>query len=233
METYLKENKKYWQRGYMAPNVDHNVFRFYGRILRPQFGLTGENCETLLDFGCGQGAAVDYFNRQGFQSFGVDISTTDLNVARARYPEIQSRFAEVDPQPDTNDEFFDMNYDVIIAVQSLYYYSDEDFNTRMESIYKMLKPNGIFYATMMGTECEQYYQNSEPYQDGLRKINFDTNRDLKVRDYYVNFTNSEDELVRKFDMFEPVHIGFYSAKFRSDEPKSHHFIFVGTKSKVD
>jgi cyclopropane fatty-acyl-phospholipid synthase-like methyltransferase len=184
----------------------------------------------LLDFGCGQGAAVEFFNRQGFQSFGVDISTTDLSVARARYPEIRSRFAKIDSKPDINDRFFDIDFDVIIAIQSLYYYSDEDLKIRMESIYKMLEPNGVFYATMMGTKNEQYYKNSDPYQDGLRQVNFETNRDLAVEDYYVNFTDSEDELMDKFDMFEPNNIGFYSAKWRSDELKGHHYTFVGTKS---
>lgn len=229
MTDYLSDNQEYWEKGYHAPNVDHPVFRFYGRILGPQFGLTGKDCETLLDFGCGQGAAVDYFNRQGFQSYGVDISTTDLNVARARYPELQNRFAEVDPKPDTDDAFFDRKYDVIIAIQSLYYYSDADLQTRMESIYKMLKPNGVFYATMMGTENDQYYQNSEPYEDGLRKVSFDTDRELTVEDYYVNFTSDEEELKNKFKMFKPEHIGFYSEKFRSEEPKGHHYTFVGTK----
>lgn len=30
-------------------------------------------------------------------------------------------------------------------------------------------------------------------------------------------------------MFKPVHIGYYSAKFRNDEGDSHHYVFTGVK----
>lgn len=39
--SYLDKNKEYWEKGYDAVNVDHPVFRFYGRILKPQFEMGG------------------------------------------------------------------------------------------------------------------------------------------------------------------------------------------------
>ena len=45
----------------------------------------------------------------------------------------------------------------------------------------------------------------------------------------MNFIKDEEELKHKFSMFQPIHIGFYSEKFRSDEGVSHHFTFVGRK----
>jgi len=87
---YLEENKRRFDIGYHSPNVDHPVFRFYGRILSARHKLTGENGERILDFGCGQGAAVNYFHMLGFKAFGVDISEADLTCGEgsvSAYPQ--------------------------------------------------------------------------------------------------------------------------------------------------
>ena len=34
----------------------------------PDFGLDGRGGERLLDFGCGQGLAIDFFARKGFDA---------------------------------------------------------------------------------------------------------------------------------------------------------------------
>ena len=92
LEGYPEDNRAYWERGYDAPNVDHHTFRFLGRILRPDFGLP-RNHEKLLDFGCGQGAAVNFFRANGFDAEGVDISRTDIAIAKSRYPHINGHFS--------------------------------------------------------------------------------------------------------------------------------------------
>ncbi len=92
MDDYLGDNKQYWEKGYEAPNVDHHTFRFFGRILKPQFGLPKSN-EKLLDFGCGQEPAVTFFHVNGFSTQGVDISEKDISIAKARFPHIKDRFS--------------------------------------------------------------------------------------------------------------------------------------------
>jgi cyclopropane fatty-acyl-phospholipid synthase-like methyltransferase len=91
IESYLGDNKEYWEKGYEAPNVDHHTFRFFGRILKPEFGLPEHN-EKLLDFGCGQGAAVNFFHMNGFDAYGVDISEKDISIARSRFSHIKNKF---------------------------------------------------------------------------------------------------------------------------------------------
>ena len=38
MEQYLQGNKDYWDKGYVATNVESHVFRMFGRILKYEFG---------------------------------------------------------------------------------------------------------------------------------------------------------------------------------------------------
>lgn len=225
---YFEKNKEYWEKGYSASNVDHPVFRFYGRILKSEFDL-GDNYEKLLDFGCGQGAAVNFFSQQGFNARGVDISNIDIHVAKTRYPHISSHFSICDPNPKNNDFYgFESDISVVTAIQSLYYFTDTDFEIAINKIYNTMKKGGVIFATMMGEKSSEFFDNSKPWKDGLRVVNFKNNR-LNVEEYCMSFIKDENHLKEKFNLFKPLHIGYYAAKFRDDEGDGFHYTFCGIK----
>lgn len=229
MNSYLDENAAYWNAvDYDRPNVDHDVFRFYGQILKADFGLTGEEGQSLLDFGCGQGAAVNFFHDQGFDAYGVDISESDLSIAASRYPELAGQLKRIEKRPKETDSFFHGDFHVVIALQSLYYYSDSDLEARLMSLYNNMRDGGVFYASMVG-QRHGMYGDSIPAGDGLRKV------DLRDSDHqvYVNFTADEAELREKFNMFDGRHVGFYTHRLRSDWYENYHHTFVGVKDGVD
>ncbi len=226
---YLDDNKTYWEKGYPAANVDHPVFRFYGRILRPQFHLGGRY-ERLVDFGCGQGAAVNFFSQLGFHAVGVDISEHDIQAAQIRYPHLSDRFLVCDPSPSKNAQYgFDQDVEVITAIQSLYYFDDTVFSHCIRKLYDSMKQGGVFFATMMGTQSKEFFENSVDVGHGLRKVSFQNER-LNVKDYYMSFIRDEQHLIEKFSLFKPVHVGYYAAKFRQDEGDGFHYTFCGVKA---
>jgi 2-polyprenyl-3-methyl-5-hydroxy-6-metoxy-1,4-benzoquinol methylase len=172
IRQYQDANRAYWEKGYVAPNVDACVFRFYGRILARDFDLVGSG-ETLIDIGCGQGSAVEFFAKQGFNSFGCDISETDIGAAKIRYPHIARKFSVCDTDPNKVDHYCQAdNVRVVTSIQTLYYLSDSDFAVCMDKLYKSMLPGAVFYATMMGEQCEQFFKNSTPAHDGLRCVSF-------------------------------------------------------------
>jgi SAM-dependent methyltransferase len=230
--NYLLANDSYWKNEYTADNVDHvdhTVFRSAGRILKPDFNLPN-NHEKLLDFGCGTGAAVNYYNKLGFEAFGVDSSATAIIKAKSRYPNISDNFLQINMNPFMNHEHYvAKKYTVVTAFQSLYYFDKLHFHEVVRSLHKMLEPGGVFIATMMSRLSAQFYLNSQNTKDSyLREVNFSDKRQ-KIEKYFMSFIEDEDDLKNKFDLFKPVHIGYYSAKFRSDEGDGHHYIFCGTK----
>lgn len=228
--SYLQHNKDYWEKGYHAINVDRPAFLLQGRILRPQFALPhADGSSRLVDFGCGQGAVLNYFHMQGYNAVGVDISDADLAIGRARHPHIAGKFLRCEPHPDDNLFYgHESNVDVVTAIQALYYFTDTHLQACLEKIYVSMKPGGVFFATMMGEESKEFFNNSQPYEDGLRVVNFRNER-LNVQDYYISFIKDEDHLKSKFSMFKPVHIGYYSTKIRQDEGDGFHFTFCGVK----
>ena len=189
-----------------------------------------KNHETLLDFGCGQGAAVNYFNQNKLDAYGVDISGHDIAVAQIRFPHVAGRFEKCRPAPSENNRYGPLErYRVITAFQSLYYFTKADFESLMAKLYDQLEPGGVFFATMMGTKSPEFYDNSEPTEDPwLRRVSFKNDR-VDVSDYYMFFVEDDDDLRAKFHMFEPVHTGYYCAKLRDDEGDGFHHTFCGVK----
>ncbi len=227
--NYLASNKDYWEKGYNAPNVDHPVFRFYGKILKPDFPQLCLGGSNLLDFGSGQGAAVAYFVSRGFNARGVDVSEKDIGIAKIRYPDLADRMQVCSASPsDVSYYGFASGIDIVTAVQAFYYLSNKDFDVCIEKIYAAMNPGAVLFATMKSSKDDLYYTNSVEAHDGMRVSNFQTKR-LNVKNVYMTYLDDEDGLKKKFSMFRPLHIGHYSSKFRSDEDAGTHFTFCGIK----
>ncbi|MDR1366082.1 MAG: class I SAM-dependent methyltransferase [Holosporales bacterium] len=229
MDEYLKGNFDYWQKGYYAPNVESYVFRMWGQVLQYDFSDKQSSKLKMLDFGCGQGAALSFFNQLGFDAYGVDISEYDLDICKKRMG-CSEHFKVVNPVPNKDDDWFDVRgggWSLVTAFQVLYYYSDDDLQERLLSLYNQMKPGAILCATMMGTK-NYFYKHSRPYKNGMRCVTLKNER-LSIDNYYVNFIENEDELIKKFSMFKKMHIGYYDSCFREDEGSHFHWTYIGRK----
>ena len=229
MEKYLQKNKEYWDKGYPAENVEEWVFRFYGRILKHEYGLDGKKHNKLLDFGCGQGTTLKFFKDKGFDVYGVDISKTDIDVAKKKMPDIKSHLKVIDSKPTEDMDYFNgVKFDVITGIQSLYYFNDTDLEVLTKALNKMLNPGGIVYFTMMGKESKMFWDNAKFVSDGLYNVNFKYPR-ISAKNYYMSFIHSKKDLINKFKIFEKKHVGFYMQQYREEEPITQHHTFVGKK----
>src|ERR1700687_1182070 len=225
MSEYLAQNARYWAATYDAPNVGSFVFRFYGRILKFDFGIDGSNHERLLDFGCGQGAALRYFDRLGFECCGVDIAANDIAVARQHLPHRAEHLMAIGPQPDEHKVFFGGGFDIVISIQTLDFLSNADFDRALKCIWNNMKPGAKIYASMNG--WDMYYRQHGTYVGyGLWHIKFHT--DGLNYDLLLNFVRSKDEMRQKFSLFKPVYVDHYDSSFR-EEGSELRYTFFGIK----
>ena len=236
---FTEKTASYWSKGYYSPNVDSYVFRFYGRILKPEFNLPKPNLKSsIIDFGCGQGAAVNYFSKLGFNCVGLDANTNDLNVAKKNFSSISGSFfqAPLDTCEISNLlQYLNLEeqVDVITAFQSLYYLPEKQFNHFIKLAYDALKVGGIFFATMVSEKEELWFKNSRSISDDerewMREVKFKSSR-ISLENYFIHFIKNEEDLIRKFSLFQPIHLGEYSNKFHKDDGSGHHFTFCGIKN---
>ena len=225
MSEYLERNATYWSNAYDAPNVESFIFRFYGRILKFDYGIDGSNHERILDFGCGQGAALNFFDRLGFNCFGVDIAANDIAAAQRNMPHIADHFTTVDPKPDEKTKFFGGDFDIVISIQTLDFLSDTDFAQAIICLWNNMKPGAKIYASMNG--WTMYYRNHSTYAgDGLWHVKFKTSR--VDYDLFLNFVKSKEDMKNKFSLFKPVYLDYYDSSFR-EEGSEFRYTFFGVK----
>lgn len=109
---------------------------------------------TLLDYGCGSGRWVDYFERRGYRYSGVDVSNEMLRIARGRSPE--ASFSQLQggriPHPDRS-------FDVVCSIAVIHHNPyeeqarmaaelcrvtrDDGFIVLFESVAPLRAPGGI------------------------------------------------------------------------------------------
>lgn len=225
---YLHKNDEFWMQTYYAPNVESFIFRFYGRILKFDYGIDGSKHEKLLDFGCGQGGALNYFDKLGFRCYGVDISENAIQVARKNIPRIPSGHLKViDPKPDEHNTFFGGGFDVVISIQTLDFLSNSDFDKVIRSIYNSMKPGAKIYASMNG--WQNYFRTHGKYVgDGLWRVKFKTRGNRYVYDTFLHFVKDKKEMRERFSLFKPVYLDYYDSSFR-EEGSEFRYTFFGIK----
>lgn len=225
MENYAIQNSKYWQERYNAPNVESFIFRFYGRILCHDYGITGSNNEKVLDFGCGEGGALRYFNSLGFKCYGVDIAQNDLEVARTVMPNRADHIKLISAVPKAGIRYADEDVDIAISIQTLNFLSNSDFSIVINNIYNNMKPGGKIYASMDG--WSHYYRNHASYAgDGLWHVKFNNGR--VDYDAHMHFVKDRNEMREKFSIFKPVYLDYYDSSFR-EEGSELRYTFFGVK----
>jgi SAM-dependent methyltransferase len=231
-------NESYWSGRYDAPNVESFIFRFFGRILKHDFGITHGKGLNVFDFGCGEGGALHFFWKQGFDVFGVDIAENDIRHAKEKFSTLadhqpRANFQVIDPKPVIQQKFFknlnlpDQWIDVAISIQTLDFLSDSDCQIVLNNIHAQMKPGAVIYASFNGTK-NYYFQHSTEIEsgEGLRHVRFNNGR--VNYDLFLNFCSSKEEMKEKFSMFKPLYIDYYDSSFRN-EGSEFRWTFCGVR----
>lgn len=179
--------KKYSTNKYGEKNWQFDFHKFF------------ENC-TVLELGCGLGDIWE--NRQlpnGTTVILSDLSERMLEIIKenkeqGKYKGIDNVLTQkIDIQ---NIPYEDNSFDIIIANRMLYHVPDID--KAIEEVYRVLKPNGIFYTTTIGIGIESQHGYLH------RKLKEFDSAIQSFSDEGISFTvqNGMDILKKKFNEVE-------------------------------
>ncbi|TDQ11025.1 class I SAM-dependent methyltransferase [Pedobacter metabolipauper] len=112
---------------------------------------TYDQCNTILDAGCGTGRNLVYFLKSDAQVFGVDMSEQAITQLRnlaatisELSPEENFKVANVEELP-----FEDESFDLVISSAVLHFAKDlNHFEAMLNSMWRVLRPGGYFFCRL-------------------------------------------------------------------------------------
>ncbi len=111
------------------------------------------NKARALDVGCGSGGRIiDRLLAEGFELEALDISSSMLELARAKHPEV------VFQQADICDWETDQVYDLIVAWDSIFHLPVKSQGPTLAKLCGLLKPKGILLYTC-GDVVGEHFDN--------------------------------------------------------------------------
>ena len=102
------------------------------RMFRPSKGM------NVLDVGCGTGTHLELYQRYGCHLFGIDISPSMLEIARARLEDS----ARLELGDATRMPYEDRKFDLIISMLSLHEMGQQTRSGVLSEMKRVLKDDG-------------------------------------------------------------------------------------------
>lgn len=116
------------------------VLRYFGAAPRTEI--------RILDYGCGGGNHCAFFEREGFDWYGIDFSASAINHARQLVSTVSSNFdmrrlvcADFAAMPFPEDHF-----DAVVDRQALDQNMVREIPRLVAEIYRVLKPGGFYFG---------------------------------------------------------------------------------------
>lgn len=229
-KNYLKTNVDFFSRPYHANNVDSYIWRLKNHVLDRY--INPNKKLQILDYGCGEGSNLQHFSKNyQHDCYGVDTSKSAINVCKKK--KIKNVLL-IKSKVEEEDNFFNKKFDLIISINTLYYFDKHDLQKRLKSFENVLKPNGYVFFTMVSVKSKFFTKCSNKIIDknSLTKVNYlsDMNFKLKTNYFqYINFAKNEKDLVSKFKIFKRLKVGFYDQSLHDISDSIHHYTFFGKK----
>ncbi len=220
-ETEIYEEK--YKNGYGHIYPESHIIRIYERFIKQN--LVIDTHLKILDYGCGTGANLHFFKDKGFDTFGCDVSKSAIEKCKSNPIFDKNKFEICNEVPNPLDLFGNIEFDLILSNQTLYYLSDESLRKFVEESYKIIKDNGFLVVTMMA-KSHWFYSHKVSHQKSLHTVDLRKSRFNQLS--YINFKEKED-LEEIFYPFKKCLTGFYTLDLLPDEGPTDHWIYICKK----
>lgn len=109
--------------------------------------------KNVYDCACSNNHFLGFLReKSNFKIFGSDINSSAIVDAEKKYPKSKFAVSKLPSVPD-----FDQRYDVIFALEVLFYLEQPDYVLTLENLMKKLEPTGILFIS--NTQASFQYTN--------------------------------------------------------------------------
>lgn len=205
---YLGVNKKSYDKvyseGWGNRWPDTVLISIFYNIVKPL--LPAKETYRILDFGCSIGGNTQFFKSLGFDVYGIDISENAIKKCIEIHGFDKNHFLAMDilKQDKRLEEIWDCKFDMILASNVLYYFSNSDLAKLLSIFYSGLETGGILLSDMVTYNNNAYRMlGGEKAVDGLIKVPQTGSVNCNL---YVNLVNGKSDVVELFKNFKCIDI---------------------------
>ncbi len=158
----MNDQKQHWNKKHLQGDVDHyveeksNFANEVLKIIKPQ--------SKILELGCGVGNDAALFAKAGYKVTATDFSEIAIKKNQSRYKNIQNLTFEI---LDLNYplRFVDKEFNVVYAMLSLHYFTDEKTKKIFKEIFRILKQDGLLCFVCKSTNDHLFGKGFELEKD--------------------------------------------------------------------
>ena len=182
--------KNYWSQRFIA---EGKIWGEHPSISARHAAVLFESSkvERVLVPGCGYGRHTGFFDSQGFETEGIEISPEALDIAKSEHPHIKYYLGSVLDMP-----FSDKKYDAIYSFNVLHLFMEGERREFIANCKDALNAGGLIYMTVFSDQ-EASYGKGKKTEDNT----YETKPGRPVH-YF-----SEEDLKKCFDGFDILDTG--------------------------
>ena len=166
------------------------------------FPIGGGVKPKVLEFACGTGANLRFFDSIGFEVYGIDSSESAIDRCLKRGYK-QKNFSSVNILKDCEitELWPGTEFDLIICLSSLAYFNNDDIICLSKKFYDALRKGGVLYTNFYTTIREWPIRKAE---NGLYAAESNGSVDTLT---YLNLVETKDD-IRKYykELYEEIAI---------------------------
>jgi 2-polyprenyl-3-methyl-5-hydroxy-6-metoxy-1,4-benzoquinol methylase len=109
--------------------------------------LKKNNCNNVLDLGCGAGSHALQLAKNGFSVTGFDISEEGIEVAREIFSETKLKAEFIVGSMHNEFPFAQNTFDCILSLRTINHGTRDKIEFAANEIFRVLKPGGYLFLT--------------------------------------------------------------------------------------
>jgi tellurite methyltransferase len=171
-------------KDHLIEQFGHIDIYLFDQLLKGRF----DDCERLLDAGCGDGRNMIFFLRQGINVYGIDSDAASIEKFRQQAARLAPNLPPSNFQISTLEKipFEDIFFDAVIGSAVLHFANNKTHFFRMlHEMWRVLKPGGFLFTRLA---------SSIGIEELVRPVPPETNLRFELPDGTERFLVDEDML---------------------------------------